>query len=544
MDKRKIIISSLLFVTTANALAQQKTNVNDTTIKATTIEITQIYKPQIKQAVKETYNPTLPPKDNSVPQFSYDVPQHIQTYSYKPTPIQPLAITTDSSNNGYKHYIKAGLGNLRTLYADAGLSAIKIGNTQSKVHFGLLSQKGDLAYQQQTVAVLNAEVDASSEKAITIINLEGAHHNFFQYGYDHTALPNQIANRQTLSGAGLSLDFADKDYNPNGWKKIIGGGLSYYTGSNINGESGLKGSFGMEKLIKEDWVGYAGIEGNAAFFSSNTYNVTNAYSSLKIGAKYDKKNILFRAFVLPTLAQNQSKYLLSDVTLKFRIPKVQANIEVGVKGSLTQNTYRQIFLSNPYISQYTAAQTKSTEVFGQIEKAFGHHLTFSARLSWWQYNNLATFVNAPISNSERMLVNYIPDPKAISTQIGMRYQIGNTLSVGAQLSIFNYSNLAANTKVWHTPTSRLNGDFSWQILPELSFNSYLALVSGNYALDKSLNPILLKSYVDMGFGAEYLPMKKLSFFLNFNNLLNSKYERWQGYQAYGINIYGGVRLKF
>ena len=29
-----------------------------------------------------------------------------------------------------------------------------------------------------------------------------------------------------------------------------------------------------------------------------------------------------------------------------------------------------------------------------------------------------------------------------------------------------------------------------------------------------------------------------------NNLLNSRYERWYGYDAFGFNILGGARLKF
>jgi hypothetical protein len=28
------------------------------------------------------------------------------------------------------------------------------------------------------------------------------------------------------------------------------------------------------------------------------------------------------------------------------------------------------------------------------------------------------------------------------------------------------------------------------------------------------------------------------------NLLNNKNQRWLGYDSYGINVYGGLRLKF
>jgi outer membrane receptor protein involved in Fe transport len=36
----------------------------------------------------------------------------------------------------------------------------------------------------------------------------------------------------------------------------------------------------------------------------------------------------------------------------------------------------------------------------------------------------------------------------------------------------------------------------------------------------------------------------LSFWLNFNNLTNNKYYRWNNYRSYGINLLGGVSYSF
>jgi outer membrane receptor protein involved in Fe transport len=48
----------------------------------------------------------------------------------------------------------------------------------------------------------------------------------------------------------------------------------------------------------------------------------------------------------------------------------------------------------------------------------------------------------------------------------------------------------------------------------------------------------------VGGNAEYQIVPRLSVFVQLNNLLNNKYQRWQYYEAYGLNIYGGLRLKF
>ena len=54
----------------------------------------------------------------------------------------------------------------------------------------------------------------------------------------------------------------------------------------------------------------------------------------------------------------------------------------------------------------------------------------------------------------------------------------------------------------------------------------------------------LKGWTDVNLGAEYRFTKALSFWLNFNNLTNNKYYRWNNYRSYGINLLGGVSYSF
>jgi outer membrane receptor protein involved in Fe transport len=54
----------------------------------------------------------------------------------------------------------------------------------------------------------------------------------------------------------------------------------------------------------------------------------------------------------------------------------------------------------------------------------------------------------------------------------------------------------------------------------------------------------LKGWTDLNLGAEYRFTKALSFWLNFNNLTNNKYYRWNNYRSYGINLLGGVSYSF
>jgi outer membrane receptor protein involved in Fe transport len=53
-------------------------------------------------------------------------------------------------------------------------------------------------------------------------------------------------------------------------------------------------------------------------------------------------------------------------------------------------------------------------------------------------------------------------------------------------------------------------------------------------------PKLLKSVGDFNLGAEYRYSKMLSFFVNFNNIANMRYYRWEKYPSQRFNFMAGL----
>ncbi|MDI9320202.1 MAG: TonB-dependent receptor [Phycisphaerales bacterium] len=544
MNRKKIFICSLISLCCSNVFAQSKAVAPDTTIKGTTIEITQIYQPQVKQAVKQEYSPILPPVDYTAPKFEYQVPGQLLNYSYKPIPLQPLSLDRDTPLKFFENYVKVGLGNLHTIYLDAGIGGIKTKKIESNVQLGFLSQQGSLAYQKQTLGSLNAEAIYKQSRLSASFALHAIHNNFFQYGYDQVLFPTRVPTRQALTGGQLSISLKRSITNDKAFLPELKTNLSYYTGNNISNEFTYSLGIFTSKKIDENWATRLGLESVNTKLNSEFYSVNNSYASLSAGLDYHRNNFNAHAFLIPTIGQNSNAYLLHDISLKLNIMKHSAILGVGALGELSQNTYRQLFLRNPYISQFPSVQTHSNELFAFAEKGLGHHLFFSAKLSWWQYEHFAVFTNSQTVNSEKMMVAYLDKLNALSAQLGMRYQISNAIAVGVQLSVFKYYNILGSNRVWQTPNTQLNANVSWNPLPKLNINAYGSFLAGNYALDSASKELKLNPILDLGFGAEYLVLKKLSLFLNCNNLLNNKYERWWGYQSYGINIFGGVRLKF
>ena len=65
-----------------------------------------------------------------------------------------------------------------------------------------------------------------------------------------------------------------------------------------------------------------------------------------------------------------------------------------------------------------------------------------------------------------------------------------------------------------------------------------------YLLNSACQAASFKGGKDLSAGVEFKVNKMFSAWLDVNNILNDKYERWHNYQVYGLNVLGGVRVNF
>lgn len=544
---------SILSISVSLGIAQlsvaQNSNSADTLIKSSTIEITQIYRPKVKQSTKPFYTPNLPAQTEATVGGTYDIPQFRLDYGYKATPLQALAISPDTSYTEFKKYIKAGFGNRNTLYLDAGAGNIQIKNSKTSLHAGFLHQKGNIPSQQQTLGILNTQTEFSRDRYIAELKFDLLHQQYYQYGYDRYLYPGGNAAKQSLSGGSANFRIREIQENRMGFRGTANAGIAYYSGSRLNSEFGAHLQLGLEKNFNDLFVLLASAEANNTSIRMHTYDTANAYASVRAGLRGEEGNWSYMASLAPTIGQGNNSYLLQDIWLQWR--KGKTRVKAGTIGSLVQNTYSQQFFINPFLSGFQSVQSHCNEVFAHISQGVGHHFHWEARISWWQYERFVNYLNGFASGRpEEMLIAYVPNMNAISAVLKMRYQIGESVSVGAGLSIYNYFNhdhlsTFADNKVWHTPNTQLHGDVIWAPIKPLVVTGYGKYMGGNFSYNALKNEIIsIGPVLDIGIGGEYLAIKNLSFFLNCDNLLNNKYQRWLGYQVYGINIYGGARLKF
>lgn len=539
-------LSCSFFINGVALYAQEK---NDTTIDNQTIQITQTYKPEIAPPSKPVIIPSLPRVDTVKPRFQYEVPQQTLSYTYHSVPIRPLALGASKSPMPFQNYVKLGYGNLSSLYVDAGVGSVKTAEYEASAHFSHLSQKGRIENQQSSRTYFDAAGKYFTSGHALGAELDVLYNGNTFYGYDHSVYEYQKNTiKQGFTGVNLTLSAENTQMNSkNIWyKPNVSFGM--YADKFEAKERNFAFDIPVYMPIEDSSIIFSlGLKGNFTRFSNSMKEVNNNYLQVNpaVDIITEKSNI--HIGVSPTWGKDNTCYLLPDLSLNTRIFKKGLALVAGWKADLTQNTYQQLSLKNPFVyNHYDIQQTRTDQVYGGFESAFGQHISFGGTASWRQYKHLALFINDYTTNKDGKVFDVVYDSKvqAISLEAFIRYQVGNTFGLSGSASWYNFYKTTTFDKVYGEPAFKLNGSLYFHPLEQLYLGVNLDFWNRLFALNADGTNRLMPAFVDVSANAEYNIIPRLSAFVQLNNLLGSNYQRWNQYDSYGFNIIGGIRFKF
>ncbi len=512
----------------------------DTVLKDQTIEVIQSYKPEVKQAPKPIFTPDMPPRETTTPTFQYDVPQQVLSYSYTAMPIRPLALGRDSVSLPFPNYVKFGGGNLSTIYLDAGIGSFNGERYNTAIHLHHLSQQGAIKYQRTALSGLEAKGSLRTKTMRYNGALEVLRNQYALYGgFTDTG---SAAPKHVYGGVSASVDASNEVENSIGINYHPAVKIGYYGREGIS-ETMFNLSAPISKKLDKHFTAYASVN----LFLANLNDVNgNARNNnvLQFAPKIAYENAGFKAHlgISPTLGRGDNSYILPDIYLSYKLPNTPFAVFAGWDGTLRQNTFQQLTTYNPYLSSsYLIRQTKQDEIYGGLSAGLGNHFSLSAKLSHRDYKDLPLFLNNYITENTFFIV--YDNVKAVSVEATIRYDIADIFSLKLGGSYFNYYEYTYS-RVWHEPSLRFNADFSFRPFKDLTFTAYSRVLDGIYTIDATGVEVKNKAAFDVGLGTEYNIVPRLSAFLNVNNLFDNRYQRWYNYEAYGFNIFGGIRVKF
>jgi hypothetical protein len=122
------------------------------------------------------------------------------------------------------------------------------------------------------------------------------------------------------------------------------------------------------------------------------------------------------------------------------------------------------------------------------------------------------------------------------------YTVGEKFSVISNLA-WNIFKVKDNDKPWGLLPLEWKTSMRVQVLKDLYVNSSLYLFDGPSSLTKTGKKNLPMA-TDLSAGLEFKVYKGIKLWMQFNNVFNNEYQRWNQYPVYGFNFLGGVVFSF
>ena len=538
-----IAVISVAFLTN-NAFAQK-----DTTGKGA-VDIISAFRPQLKEAAKINFSASPLQVATTKASLQYQIPNQQLSLAYQAKAIQPLAYQTDSLVHfKNSNYIKLGYGNLRSPYVQILLSAGDADKAGLHLMAEHQSSESDIPYQKYSKQGLDLRGFAKTTNNQRLdAGISFGLDKRYKYGYLPVTLTlpiDSLLQQFTSIDANISLQNIAKKTAGINYGPVIRVGS--FSDKRSNNEQRIQLAVPLEKTISINWsaklnavLDFGHYAPKNAASSSN--NVLGVYPTVS----YEKSN--WKLNLGAGLVSNNNDFsALPAVSFQLQPAGSSFYFEAGWKGSIEKNSYKNLSAINPFI--WAPATIKNTGITNRYLSVRGNltdHFYFNVQARFNSLTDQSLFLNdtAAASDGKSFKVLYENKMKEFALLAELLYKKGESFTWKNSLRMSHYSGLSSQAKAWGLVPLEFNSSLRALVIKKGYLTANLAAFSGVSYLAASAKDKKLAGALDLGLGAEYALDQHWKAWLNFGNLFNKNYQRWNQYPVYGFNFQGGVVFSF
>lgn len=527
------------------------TMAQDTT-KRKTIDITSTFKPVLREAAKINFNAVPPLADTSKPRLNYNIPVQNLYFTYQPAELKPVALQMDSINAWqYNNYIKVGVGNVHLPYLKAGFSFGDGKNTYFNLFASHYNSKGDKEFQKNSQTSVGA---AATYKTSGNNEWNGSigfsSDNYYLYGYRPDTLKfskEDLRQRFQTIEAKVNLRNIEPtefglSYNPS--LRVSGFGDKH---DNKGSETNTVLNLPLEKSFGDEFAfklgGTADLTNYQVKSSGNKFTDNNNLYLVNVAVLYKSNNLFIHGGLTPSW-DNSNFHMLPNLMADISTSDKMITLQLGWIGYYQKGSYQRFASINPWLAQPDSLMnTRVTERYAGIKGTLVDHLYYSAKVGIQTYRNMALFVNDTVDGKTFKTI-YEPKINIVNLHSEVGYNIGEKFSANAAVNINWFTNVERELKAWGMIPMELNVGLRWQMMKDLWFHTDLWAWSSPRYRTKQGEAYKGDKGFDLNAGAEFRITKNFNLWLQMNNILNNRYERWNQYEAFGFNILGGITYSF
>jgi len=552
MKKTTIISAISAFCFFANA---------QTTDRNITIE--RDYTPVIQDAGKVLSTPEVlekvEPKEEVVySDFNFPLPisQNIQTLSAAEANTAPVIYDKDT-------YLRVGFGNYFNNLLDFFMPIIKNSDNNLNVGVNHLATFGKKIHSDSKIKL---NFDHNFDNLTLFAGTGGGYEYFNYYGYEYLNGNIDNTNLYTYGNSLVCFNaFTGIHSKPDAENWRYSGQLKF----NVlqTGDGSAEQSFSVPISLDFIYKNHrAGIDFSFNYLRYSVYNnnFPDSYSPNIINPyyQYESEELKARLGAILGISIGNSNFgelltLAPDVYAEWVPFKKWLAFYGGAGGGLNINTLDKTCRENRY-----SLTLRLEDTYTPFDTYIGFKLKpvsnvlFDAFANYRYIENQYFFVNEEENTSEGIRTVNIFTAEYSSASLlkfGARLAMNFSETVDVQAK-FAYNkwylhkdgysgHFVKAEQPWHKPTFEADCTANVKITKDITASANVFYMGGRKAKLNGL-PTPMKDVIDINLGGTYKFSNWLSFFIKGNNLLNSKYDEYYGYQVQGINFLAGATLAF
>ena len=560
-----VVLSCLVFIlTTKSSMAQGKTYNEEITVVAP-------FDPIIPDAFKISQNPVTDDTSTKVPTMNYDIATRIASVKPVIENLPPVKLVAEPISKLYRNYLRAGMGNYSALYGELFMSSLR--SKQNLVTFHLKHQSAS-----GSIKDYGSPVNSRNEAELTAT----------KYFTEHTLTGKAYYTRDGLRLYGFKpSEFSDSVNKDDIKQHYYTAGLSTRFGSNYKSLDKLNHTFGLTYYHREGL--YESLENSFVFSTSLNKHVelfkVGKNQMLGVNASYSFLNrhdsighintgiVMLQPFVKAQV--NEYSFMAGfkinvasdSITKGHLYPVAEARLELipdalklfaGLDGGMECVSLQSITAQNLFVSAVLPWNYvyDKFRIYGGFQSNISRSFNFNGSISSSTYSNYPLFVtdtNAYLLNSFTLCYD---DISVVKLKAELEFVRAEHLHLTLNGTYSHYKT-DAQQHAWYNPDYEFELSGRYDMQNKIAIKAKVVVEGPVWALKPATYPVTgrfqepyilqattLNGWADISLGGEYKFNKALSFWLNLNNLANSKYYRWYNYRSYGLNVMGGVSYSF
>ncbi|MDR3094229.1 MAG: hypothetical protein LBU62_06280 [Bacteroidales bacterium] len=565
MEKMKIAFWKQLFITgvliltaTAALYAQESDNLSKELV------LVRPYEPSVVDAQKISPLPDLNDTARVKPTFKYTIKSRRIDIQPDITPITPAKLQPLPLNKLYHSYVKAGIGTGMHPMLDVALNSLRNDKFAAGVIVKYDGMFGNVKLENEKsvyAGYSDANVKLFGQKFYRSSYLYGdagignkiVHNYGYQPGIDTLMLKDEVSKSYTFADARIGL--RSSHYRTSQLNYNVQGSYGY-TGNKTDSHGDLLPFADIRKFKEHDVNVNAQLDNN--MFGGNIdfeyYTRSEAFDSLhsNFALSANPWFVMDNDSIRLEVGMRASLYKEGKGVLQYKIyPKVEFQFTLlkdvfipflGIDGSLKTNTYRDIIEENPFITPGLSLPITNMKlnIYGGLKGAITSKLSYYLRANFTTSDREMFFVNDTAYSKAQNYFNIITD-NVNKFNIGAEiyYNPNERLELRVKANYDSYE-LSTQSYAWHCPM--WSGEFSAKYkYRKLLFNLDAFAIGQRYAkaFEPNVDYYKLKGVLDFNFGVEYQYLRRMSFFVKFNNFTGNHYNRWNFYPSQKFNVMGG-----